>query len=494
MKTVKSDVVVLGAGAGGFGTVYALLKSKKNVIVVDENSSFGGTAVFSGVSCWEPGCSGFGVHRKIAKILTENGQAAVGTFVPNINLFSVGNVDNYLLDFFYEDRSKRPWVLSDLTKEDYSQTEKRCYITRNGGRYYRRFQFLPQGLNYAMNKVLEPYKENLTAFFNAKFLSANKKEDKILSVDIKVDGETIRLNADYFVDASGDVALCRGADVEVSFGRESKESYGEPSAPKTYMEDVNGVSKIFLIKKSDENYIDETPEKYREIDVGQWKKDVVDAGLCISFMNANTDGTISVNMLPTMNGGEYFSLKEKATDILIARVYAYWNYLQRTKGLKGFKIVKIFDKNGIRESFRIKGKYVLSENEARKGYLKQEKREEFIAYSDHPFDSHGELAFDTDGTPLEVELNEPFGIPFSCTQVKEFSNLFVACRGISSTHIVNSSLRLQRTLMCVGEGVGYAVAQLIDSGRVDFPLLQQKLKIKEYERFLESEESKYRSV
>ena len=166
------------------------------------------------------------------------------------------------------------------------------------------------------------------------------------------------------------------------------------------------------------------------------------------------------------------------------------NYILK-KGLKGFKLVKIFDNDGIRETYRIKGKYILKEQEARKGYLKQELREQFIAYSDHPFDSHGEQVLDMDGEPLEIELDTPFGIPFSCTQLNEFSNLFVACRGLSTTHLVNSSIRLQRTLMCVGEGVGYAISQLINNGKIDFNKLQKQLKIAEYEKFIESKDCKY---
>ena len=124
MKKIKSDVVVLGAGAGGFGALSALLKENKKVIVVDKNPDFGGTGVFAGVSCWEPGCSGFGVHRELASILIKNEQAGIGRFVPNINLFCFGEEDKYLLDFEYEDREKRPWVLSAIGNEAYLETEK----------------------------------------------------------------------------------------------------------------------------------------------------------------------------------------------------------------------------------------------------------------------------------------------------------------------------------------------------------------------------------
>ena len=48
--------------------------------------------------------------------------------------------------------------------------------------------------------------------------------------------------------------------------------------------------------------------------------------------------SININMLPTMGGSEYLALKEKGRDVCTARVYAYWQWLQTEKGLKGYDI------------------------------------------------------------------------------------------------------------------------------------------------------------
>ena len=151
--------------------------------------------------------------------------------------------------------------------------------------------------------------------------------------------------------------------------------------------------------------------------------------------------------------------------------------MQTVKNLKGYDIERIFEMVGVRESYRIIGKYVLTENDIRKGYLHQDKKEEFIAYSDHCLDVHGKNS-------LGVEIDTPFGIPLSCTMVNEYQNLFVASKGISLSHIANSSCRLTRTVMAVGEGVGVAVSQLIDYGKIDLKKLRKRLRLDKYEKAL----------
>ena len=62
MKTVKTQVCVLGAGAGGTGAVYRLIKNGIKTVVIDKYPDFGGTQVFCGVDGWEPGVTLDGIH------------------------------------------------------------------------------------------------------------------------------------------------------------------------------------------------------------------------------------------------------------------------------------------------------------------------------------------------------------------------------------------------------------------------------------------------
>ena len=484
MEKIKCDVVIIGAGSGGFGALNSLIKNDKKVVIVDKNGGYGGTSVFAGVNCYEPGVSGCGVHRELAKYIIEHKFGGVGKLYPNTILLK--EKKDYVYDWSLDDREKYPWVISVIDKEEpYVNSEKKCYICHNGGKYYRRFQFTSAGMSEAMNYVVSKNRSNVIELFNTEYKGCKTSDGKIESVTVERNGKQIQLFAKYFVDCSGDVVLSRDAGVEAVMGIESHREYNEPSAPKDRINDVNGITTMFTISRTaDKNYIERIPEKYLKTDTEDWEKNILKKDLCVAFINENEDETLSVNMLPTMLGREYFTLSEKAHEVCVARVYKFFNYLQTQKGLKGFKIEKIYNFDGIRESYRIKGVYVLDENQARKGYKSQEKANEFIAFSDHLFDCHGDTYDNAAGEVLDIEIDKPYGIPLDCCRVKEFDNLFAACRGISTTHIVNSSIRLSRTIMCVGEGVGYAICQLLDEGKINYAKLQKTLHIEDYKIFM----------
>ena len=113
--------------------------------------------------------------------------------------------------------------------------------------------------------------------------------------------------------------------------------------------------------------------------------------------------------------------------------------------MKGYTLKHIFDA-GIRESYRLKGKYVLREQDLRRGHV-DFATERVVAIADHALDIHGKGG-------ICRELEYPYEIPVECAMTNEFDNLFVACRGASFSHIAASSARLSRTMISMGEGVG----------------------------------------
>lgn len=212
---------------------------------------------------------------------------------------------------------------------------------------------------------------------------------------------------------------------------------------------VNGVTYVFRISKVPcAEHIDEIPQEVRNTDSGEWSPRNV-----VSAMVKYPGGDINVNMLPTIDGREYMKYGSRADLIGRARVYRYWYYLQAEKGFKGYTLKHIFDA-GVRESYRLKGKYVLKEQDLRAGILKQPKVGRTIAIADHMMDIHGENG-------LAKELEIPYEIPLECTMTNELDNLFVTCRGASFSHIAASSARLTRTMLSVGEGVGEYLSERI---------------------------------
>jgi len=79
MDRITADVAVLGAGAGGFGAVYRAAGNGLKVALIDRNPGFGGTSVYAGVNCWEPGVASGSAHARLAGILAGSaGACGVG--------------------------------------------------------------------------------------------------------------------------------------------------------------------------------------------------------------------------------------------------------------------------------------------------------------------------------------------------------------------------------------------------------------------------------
>ncbi len=444
MKTVKTQVCIIGAGAGGIGCAYRLIKNGIKTVMVDKNPDFGGTMVYSGVDGWEPGVSLDGVHRLIADELMKMPYGAhVTEVVPNCNLFHPENGWNWEKQSF----SKYPWGLCLPTGKTYEDTLGRCTFHRGENGTMKRFQFDGHLFPKAVRRVFEPFSENLTEFFGCMFEECETSDGKVISAIISDGNERIKIEADFFVDCSGDIVLARNAGCKVAFGTESKEEYGEPCA-NIKSGNVNAVSYVFRVTPKSEKGVDEIPEEYRNADIEPWKSEKMKK--TVTFMAQYPDGDLSLNMLPTMEGREYFELGEKADFNGRARVYHYWNYLQSEKGLDTYRIVEIYSA-GVRESYRLVGKYVLTENDVRAGILRQPKVGKTAALGDHALDVHGEGG-------MCRELTYPYEIPIECCETNEFENLFVACRGSSFSHIALASTRLSRTLMSLGEGVGEHLA------------------------------------
>lgn len=432
---LQADVCVLGAGMGGTGCVYRLIKNGFNVVVIDRNVDFGGTCVFAGVDGFEPGVSLEGMHTLLKDILEQDGNGHVLEDVPNCNLFDPDNGMNWDNHSF----SRYPWGLSVHSELGYEKT-----MYRRGG---KRFQFDADAMPAAIRKVLSPYEAHLTTLFGYSYQSCAAKDGKITAITATNGNQTVTVEAKYFVDASGDIVLARDAGCAHTIGTEGRDAYDEPSADEA-SDTVNGVSYVFRIRPvADKQHIDPLPEGFTPPDT-QWTENRMRR--CVSCFCLYPNGDINVNMLPTMQGQEYLGLGAAADCEGHARVRAYWHYLQTEKGMQGYTLERIFQA-GIRETYRLIGKHVLTEKDVRAG---QSPLPSVAAIADHALDIHGKNG-------MCKELDKPYAIPLECTMTNEFDNLFVACRGASFSHIAGASARLNRTILSLGEHVGEHISALL---------------------------------
>jgi hypothetical protein len=113
---------------------------------------------------------------------------------------------------------------------------------------------------------------------------------------------------------------------------------------------------------------------------------------------------------------------------------------------------------GVRETRRVMGEYVLSEEDVLGG----KKFDDGVALSSYPVDIHNPRG---EGTVLKhLPPGEWYSIPYRCLVPREVDGLLVAGRPISTTHEAHSSVRVQPTCYAMGQAAGIAAAMAAAGG------------------------------
>lgn len=131
------------------------------------------------------------------------------------------------------------------------------------------------------------------------------------------------------------------------------------------------------------------------------------------------------------------------------------------KYIPGFEqayVAKMADMLGIRESVRIIGDYVISEQD----YLNRQKFEDGIAKGDWYVDVHHDGEDDNEALK-KYNPGEYYEIPYRSLISKHCDNLIVGGRHISCSFRVQASVRIQPTLRDIAEVIGKACAYSIDN-------------------------------
>ena len=428
------DLVVLGAGSGGLGAALAGARQGLSVLLLEKSDEIGGTAVRSGVSMWEPGVGGTGVPFEIYERL----RAAPGA----VGVYSFGRHCSW-------DGAKSFPGGEHVIDPDRKYADT---LRRHGG-YSEAFKrehlhgviFEPPAYARVLREMLAET-GRCTLLTQTTFRSV-QTEGKRVSRLVLTDGAHVTANA--FIDATGDGVLCEACGCEMMLGQESREKFGEPSAPEQPNQRVNGVTLIFRITPVAEPRIEPLPDNVpREC---WWQKRFPSIS-AVQYPN----GDYNCNMLPTMTGLQFLELRrgrgyQAAHDECRRRVLAQWHYIQTNyPEFQGYRIAWVAPALGIRETHRVVGEYVLTEHDLMAG-LSGQSHPDIITIADHPMDRHG-------GGRSGRELEGPYGVPYRCLVVKGFENLLVACRGASFSSLAASSCRLARTMMQLGQAAGTAAA------------------------------------
>jgi hypothetical protein len=426
-ERLKTQVCVIGGGNGGMGAALAAARAGAKVVLLERESVLGGTSTCAWVCEWQPVMGANGIPRDIYGVMKEDPLGVAGGDYAASGM--AGRVKNGV----------RLPKLPGLVYE-------------------------PRALDFAARTMLDATGRCQTLLATT-FCRARVENDSIKAVEAWFAGKRLLVEAEVFIDCTADGDVCADAGCEYHLGEDPKSRYGEPTAPDRAEMSLNGITLCYRIT--------DTGVKQKPYLPQGVKSGICPRGACYMRM---PNGDVVVNAVGMIGGNailclEHSELMREATRRVLAHFHTIQTHPSDGKSWETWAISGIAPRLGVRESRRILGDYMLTENDCLAGVAKQAHKD-IIAIADHAIDIHGRRG-------RSFRFEGPYGISYRCLLPKGVRNLMIASRAASFSHIAASSCRLQRTMITLGQAAGnaaaMAVANHVDPRGVDVAELQARL-------------------
>ena len=290
--------------------------------------------------------------------------------------------------------------------------------------------------------------ENISLFPNYRIVQVTATDGIIRSVTaVHIEtGEKAVFQAPLFSDCTGDGTVGYLAGADYRMGRESREEFGETTAPETADSMTMGASVQWYSEER------EKPSEFPVFEYGP----AFHAGNCepVTFGEWTWETGMNYDQI------EEF---ERIRDYGLLVIYANWSYLKNksdhAERYKNRELAWVAYIAGKRESRRLLGDYILKEDDLRK-YVNHE---DGTAATSWTIDLHYPDPQNTRNFPgnefksiaRHIPIH-PYPIPYRCLYSRNIRNLFMAGRNISVTHVALGTVRVMRTTGMMGEVVGMA--------------------------------------
>ena len=290
--------------------------------------------------------------------------------------------------------------------------------------------------------------KNITLFANTRAVGVKKTDHKVQAVytqNIET-GEELSFEAPIFSDCTGDGTIGYLAGADFSMGRESREEFGESTAPEAadkmtmgasvqwYSNSAKKASSFPIFKYG----VDFNEKNYEKVTMGEWTWET------------------------GMNKDQIKDF-EHIRDYGLLVVYSNWSFLKNelkeNESYRNRSLEWVAYVSGKRESRRLLGDYILKEDDLTRYVV----HEDGTASTTWTIDLHYPDPKNTANFP-DAEFKSiakhkaiyPYPIPYRCFYSRNVDNLFMAGRNISVTHVALGTVRVMRTTGMMGEVVGMA--------------------------------------
>ncbi len=290
--------------------------------------------------------------------------------------------------------------------------------------------------------------KNITLFPSYRAVEVQTQGNKILSVLIRQveTSEEIRLTAPTFSDCTGDGTIGYLAGADWRMGRESQDEYNESLAPQKPDSIVMGASVQWY--SQDMKRKTSFPDFCYGVRFDETNKEAVMKGEWTweTGMNRNQ-----------------ITEAERIRDYGLLVIYSNWSFLKNKslekKKFQNRSLAWVGYISGKRESRRLLGDYVLSEEDINKNVLHEDASFTTTWSIDlHFADSVNNSLFPDNAFKTRTihRWIHPYAVPYRCLYSRNIDNLLMAGRNISCTHVALGTVRVMRTTGMMGEVVGMA--------------------------------------
>ena len=401
---LRTSCLVVGGGPAGYGAALAASEGGCAVILAERHGFLGGMGASAGLSCYLNHHSAGrdlsdGVYRGLLQALRGHGAT-------------------YHDDYSQADFFEPEWCKAIMERQ----------LMAAGARV----------LYHCLFESAEPHDGGWKVFFLCK-------------------GARLAVQCDYLVDTTGDADVCTSAGVAVTHGRR-----GDGKAqPMTMVVQLGGFDPAAWARAGGRmvgggSFAMEgdcfAAEILKARAAGRWNIPRTEIAMFWSMPADPTRIAINgtrINGLSACNPLDVTAAeiegRRQARDIL----YLFKNYVP---GGANVHLLQTGPQVGVRESRRIVGRAVLTEDDVRAGLHPASA----VVTCAYPIDVHHP---DGEGTQFEkTAKGHSYGIPWGCLLPESTDTLVAAGRCISATHEAAGSFRVMPTCMGLGEAAGTAVA------------------------------------
>jgi hypothetical protein len=275
--------------------------------------------------------------------------------------------------------------------------------------------------------------------------------------------QSVLINVRHVViEASGDGHIGALAGADFDMGTESRDEFGERSAPSKRTRNVQGSSLMALAYRADSERVFIPPPGIPSVKPRSFNGRVSSYVAWSKWNNFGAGKQLQCIYF-TEAGGDRDTIRNDAAiyEELLKQMWAFWDFIKNgpsKEEAKNWDLIWISTKSGKRESRRFLGEYVLTQTDIEAGRVFPDD----IAYGGHDLDEH--QAKGSFGNIQCLSVPPMYGIPYRSCYSRNIENLFLAGRLISATHIAHSSPRVMRTGGAIGQAVGIAAAICREKG------------------------------